>query len=484
MSKFKSNDEYFAYSKTLSVIPTEDIVQLLNTFKIKVPFYAHRFILRETIYPKVFQTKLYQTYSDELKYRLKGYNDYSIYLLEKLIQDFNLDFDAAKYKEIFFNFLFLNKELYNLKNAFFDDLEKLKYKYTVDFEKINYNEFIRLFANIYYEPSGYLDGVSLKILKDVLVHSCTLGDLRGLGEKYKVAVPRRINKGKLVEILAARFRLTEQEAELLNTKSVLELEIYAKEKGFNISIDLKKSDMVEYIIFDLKMYHSDIIKDNHRYDVPLVSDIDSVKIDSIEFVQNDQDIPVTEKEEEVQELTVTIPSVSEEEEEIPLQETKPEVVVEKPKVVPTEPQKTPKEKAKSEPAVEKKEVAPTPIILEKDEDTEKPATVEEVKPEVNPEPKQEEKPQAKPEVKTEKPSEEKLEIQKIEDVEFSSEEKELLDEKINQIIKKYHKRRRHHRFWTIFTIILATAILLFAGYYLLDYFNIDLTTIFGYISLL
>ncbi|MFH0993487.1 MAG: hypothetical protein V1761_03960, partial [bacterium] len=179
MAKLKTNEDYFAYSKTLCVIPAEDLSALLVAHKIKVPFYIHRFVLKETIYPKVFQTQLYQTYTDELKYRLRGYREYSLYLLEKLVSEYNLDFDAAKYKEIFFDILFLNRDLYGIKDHFVQDLDKLKYKYAVDFEKITYRDFVIRFQNVFYEPVGYLDGVNLTILKDVLVHSCTLGDLRG-----------------------------------------------------------------------------------------------------------------------------------------------------------------------------------------------------------------------------------------------------------------------------------------------------------------
>ncbi|MGD9909942.1 MAG: hypothetical protein AB7U79_04955 [Candidatus Izemoplasmatales bacterium] len=430
MSKFKSIDEYYAYSKTLSVIPTEDIISLLESSKIKIPFYVHRFILRETIYPRVFQTKLYTTYSDELKYRLRGYNDYSIYLLEKLVKDYNLDFDAAKYKENFFNFLFLNKELYNIKNSFLDELDKLKYKYTVDFEKIKYQDFINQFTKVLYEPSGYLDGVNLKILKDVLVHSCTLGDLRGLGEKYGVKIPRRINKTKLVEILAARFRLSADETLLLNEKSVLELEIYAKEKGFNISIDLKKSDMVEYLIFDLKMYHKEIVKDNHSYLIPLVSDLDSVKIDTISFETNDQDIPVQEVQEE--ETPVVIDSQPEEETPVvePVKEVKEEEVLET-VVAPVA------KEEKVEPIVEVEPLKEKEIKVEKEE-------TKEILPILPPK----------------------------DSLSVTDEEKELLDEKINMIIKKYKKRRRTRRVLLVILFVFLLAILGFVGYSYLYYTNL------------
>ncbi|MFA5289552.1 MAG: hypothetical protein WC351_00750 [Candidatus Izemoplasmatales bacterium] len=427
MSKFITTDDYFSFAKTLSVIPTEDLLTLLRNHKITIPTYAHRFVLRETIQPKVFQSKLYETYTDEQKYRLRGFKDYSLYLLEKLISDYNLDFDAARYKETLFNLLFLNRELYGFKNAFIDDLEKLKYKYAVDFEKINYRDFITQFQDILFEPKGYLDGVSLKILKDVLIFSCTLGDLRGLGEKYGVKVPRRINKGRLIEILAARFRLSGEEAELLNDKSVLELEIYAKEKGFNISIDLKKSDMVEYIIFELGRYHQEMQRDQHDYQIPKPTDPDSVEIDVMEFEGNDQDIPVVELEEEVEEVPVV---VEEDIDEISPVSEPAEEPVEQPLLEPI----IEEEPAPVEPPVEKVEPA---LVVET------PKKAEPVKETLIPE-------------------------------EFSDQEKELLDEKINLIIKKYHKQKRRRRFWTAFTIIFAVLVLGFVGYCYLYYTVIDI----------
>jgi hypothetical protein len=444
VSKLKTNEELFAYSKTLSVIPAEDLAELLGASKIKVPLYIHRFVLRETLYPKVFANALYQTYTDELKYRLRGYHDYSIYLLEKLITDYNLDFDAAKYKEIFFDILFLNADLYGIKEHFFNELDKLKYKYAVDFETINYPTFLACFAKLFYEPSGYLDGVKLTILKDVMIHSSTLGDLRGLGEKFGVKVPRRINKNQLVDILTRRFRLSQGEIDLLNAKSVLELEIYAKEKGFTISIDLKKSDMVEYIVFSLNMYHLEVEKDAHNYDVPLAVDLDSVKIEEIQFVSNDQDIPVIASE------------------PVKASENKPEPLPE---------EKKPEPVVQTLPAEEEVTIAPIP---------ENPA---EVVPEKKPEPVVEKKKERLAE-KIEKPAEltvlpEKTEPQREPMIEpeptlkpvlaesgknFSEEERALLDEKINLIIKKYQKKRRQRAFWTVFWIVGGLAVLCFGAY--------------------
>ncbi len=447
MAKFKTNDDYFAYSKTLTAIPTEDLAQLLIAHKIKIPYYIHRFVLKETLYAKVFQPNLYQTFTDELKYRLRGYHQYSLFLLEKLIKDFNLDFDAAKYKEILFNLLFVNRDLYRIKDGMITDLEKLKYKYNVDFEKISYGDFIKSFLPIFYEPTGYLDGVNLSILKDVLIHSSTLGDLRGLGEKYNVKIPRRINKNQLVDILSARFRLSEADIELINTKSVLELEIYAKEKGFNISIDLKKSDMVEYLVFSLSLYHQEQIKDTHSYQIPLAADIDSVQVDAIEFETNDQDIPVTTKEAEVEPIQEDV-----------VQPVEEEVVVETPVMT----GETPVHEEEVIAPVVEETVAPEP-------EEPKEAVVSEPEPEVVEEPVVEQPVQKEPIQPTKAPVISKPE----EPLDFTDEEKALLDDKINQIIRKYNRKKRTKRFWTIFILVIVGAIVLFGGYVALYYFYLN-----------
>jgi hypothetical protein len=445
MSKLKTNEELFAYSKTLSVIPAEDLVNLIQSSKIRVPLYIHRFVLSETIYQKVFANSLYQTYTDELKYRLRGYRDYSIYMLEKLITEYNLDFDSAKYKEIFFNILFLNADLYGIKDHFFSELDKLKYKYAVDFETISYSVFMNLFGRVFYEPSGYLDGVRLTILKDVMIHSSTLGDLRGLGEKYAVKVPRRINKNQLVDILTKRFRLSEDEVVLLNAKSVLELEIYAKEKGFTISIDLKKSDMVEYIVYSLNLYHIEVEKDMHDYNVPLAVDLDSVKIEEIKFVSNDQDIPVilnepTPVEKPIEPTPEVKIATTPAEEEVVIPAEKPmepepivsEPVVEKAQEKAEKPEPEPEKQPEPQPTVSTPVLTPAPVF--EPEPVLKPAIVDSGK-------------------------------------NFSEEERALLDEKINLIIKKYQKKRRSKAFWTVFWIILGLAIVGFAGYCYYFYVN-------------
>jgi hypothetical protein len=318
MAKFKTKEDFFDFSKLLVVIPIDDLVNLMVRHEVKLPLYVHRFLLKETIRPQVFAEKLYDGFSDEQKFRLRGYDNYSIFKLEKLIHDYNLDFDLAKYKEMMLNLLFVNKEALVIRSFFFNDLEQLKHNYTVDLERMSYDSFMEIFKKMLYEQDGFLDGVSLEDWTEEVLTSYTLGELKELGLKYKVKIPRRINKGKLIEILSAKFKLSVDEKELLETKSVLELEIYAKERGFKISIDLKKTDMIEYLKYSLEMYDQYPKDDFFDYDIPLASDEEVVEEDLVEEVEEVQeevyipeevhdevDEPVVEKEApEVPEETV------------------------------------------------------------------------------------------------------------------------------------------------------------------------------------
>jgi hypothetical protein len=419
MSKFKNKEEFFDFSKLLLVIPLDDLIKLMNKYEIKLPLYVHRFLLKETIRPEVFEPKRYNTYTDELRFRLRGYDNFSIFLLEKMIGEYNLDFSLSRYKEMMLNLIFVNKEALVIRDKFFDELEQLKHNYTVDLEVMRYNEFYDHVQRMFYEQAGFLDGININDWDDDLLTSYTLGDLKALGAKYDVKIPRRINKGKLIEILVAKFKLSADETELLEMKSVLELEIYAKEKGFKISIDLKKTDMIEYMKFALGMYNTFPKDDFFDYHVPVFSDAEAVEGDLVE--------------EEVEEVYIPEEIHDEVEEE----------------VIP-EPVKVPEE-------VEE-EVLEEPVFEEsfaEEFEEEKSQYIEEPMDEATPV-----KEVHDIEIPSDLPAEPSLADSNL----LSAEEKELLDEKINLIIKKYYKKRRTRRIILTIVLVVVLAVGAWAAY--------------------
>ena len=405
MSKFKSNQEFFDFSVNMVVVPIQDIVERMKEHHIKLPLFAYRYLLKETIRDQVFEEKRFQSYSDELQYRLRNYDMHSIYLLEKLIKGYDIPFDLAKFKEMLFNFLYINRDQKEFDRSFFDQLIDLKDQYELEMENISYEAFYDVFSSQLYQTVGYIDGIQLNAWTDETLTSHTLGDLKALGLKYGIKVPRRINKSRLIEILAAKLRLEDEEVELLSKKSILDIEIYAKDKGFRISTDLKKRDMIEYIKFSLGLYHKEEVVDDYDYNFPIPKLAEALE-EEVEAIES----------KEVLEEEIIYPKETEEENEI---EQNDEVDV---------------EEVNDEDVVEENK-----DIIEEDAPTSpvKDVSIEEEK---------------------------RLPEDLVDTDLLTEEEKELLDEKIAYIIEKYHKKKKRRRIlkWTF--IILFILIIAFLAY--------------------
>ncbi|QLY39761.1 hypothetical protein HF295_02345 [Hujiaoplasma nucleasis] len=427
MSKFNNNQEFFDFSVNMVVVPIKDIVERMKEHHIKLPLFIYRFLLKETIRDEVFESKRYQSYTDELQYRLRNYDMHSIFLLDKLIHQYELPFDLPKFKEMLFNFLYLNKDTKDIDRSFFDQIIELKDHYELQVERMSYDEFYQLIENRLFQTTGYIDGIHSNDWTDETLTSHTLGDLKDLGQKYGIKVPRRINKNRLIEILAAKLRLTEEEVAHLSTKSILDIEIYAKDKGFRISTDLKKRDMIEFIKFSLGMYHKDIPNDNYNYNIPIPK-LEEELEEEIEEVKDEviEDVIIPEEPAEDDIIIEDIPEEEEIEEEIAIQETH-----------------------------EIEEIKEEEVQVKK-----------EVKKDLKKEPKQE--------IKEEIEEEEKdLPLELVDTDLLTEEEKELLDEKIAYIIRKYHKKKKRRKVFKVIFFTLLILVLAFVAYSVIHYLYID-----------
>jgi len=344
--EYKNIEDLNAEAVKYQNVSTEDLVNLFKNNHIYLPDYVHRFILVNVLKPYVFDMEKMQVYTDELLYRLRSYNYFSVYLLETLVTDLGLKVNVQEYKNLFMRFFLKNEKKFKTTIAFEKSLQQLANKKTGKGE--DFLQVMDKFHALFYTPKGYLDGLSLSILKESVNETYTLPELKELGAKYNVEVPRRINKNQLLEILAARFQLSAEEKESLNAKSVLDLTKYAKEKGFKISTDLKKSDMVEYIIYSLSKYHEEQEKDLFNYDVLTPEeDIDEALEQNV-LEATDQSIPVSAE------------YVAEPEPE-PTPEPEPEPTPEPEPVKEPEPEPEPEPAPAPAPAPVQKEAVPEPV---------------------------------------------------------------------------------------------------------------------------
>lgn len=446
MSKFKNNEAFFDFSVNMVVVPIKDIVERMKEHHIKLPLFVYRFLLKETIRDEVFEDKRYQSYTDELQYRLRNYDMHSIYLLEKLIRKYDLAFDLPKFKEMLFNFLYLNRNTKDIDRSFFDQIIEMTSAYELEVERMPYDEFILIFENRLFQTIGYIDGIQSNEWTDETLTSHTLGDLKELGSKYGIKVPRRINKSRLIEILAAKLRLTEEEVESLSKNSILDIEIYAKDKGFRISTDLKKRDMIEFIKFSLGMYHKEIPEDQYDYQIPMPQLEEDLEEDIDQAEDQVVEEPVVEEE-----LVPETPQIDESEEEQAIEETEAieeEIVVE--------------ELEEIEEIDDEEEIQETEPIQE-EPIKEEPIKEESLEEELD------EEDVDMPELNTETELPEELADSEL----LTDEEKELLDEKIAYIIRKYHKKKKRRKVFKVLFLILFLLIIAFAVYAFIYYMYID-----------
>ena len=257
MAKQAKQEEFiYLYSKKVRidkliesfvVIPSSEVVKYLKNKELFLPNYIHKALIRKNIAPVIANADHDEKFSDEMRHRLKWFDEYTIFQLERLAESYRIAIDVSEYKKDFWDIVIRHRRELGINNLEFVKLQNLTMKYQRQSQE-TYEQMKKNFDQIYFEPKGYFEGCKIDEASDVLVNSTTLTDIRDLGKKYGIDIPRRINKRQLIDIIALKLDLSETEQDELGKQSILELERTAKKRGVNISIELKKIDMIEYIL--------------------------------------------------------------------------------------------------------------------------------------------------------------------------------------------------------------------------------------------
>ena len=255
----KQEDFIFLYSKkvripklveSFTVIPSHEIVKYLKNKEIYLPYYVHKALIRKNIAPAIANAESTNKFSDEMKFRLKWFDKFTIFQLERLAEGYQLPINVQEYKKDFWDIVIRNRTELGINNLEFVKLQNLSMKYSKENQE-DYDTFRSKFTEIYFEPAGYFDGTELEEAKEVLTSATTLTEIRDLGKKYGVEIPRRINKKQLIDIVSLKLNFDDEKREEISKKSILEIERYAKRRKVNVSIELKKSDMIDYILIKM-----------------------------------------------------------------------------------------------------------------------------------------------------------------------------------------------------------------------------------------
>lgn len=283
------------------LLPAKSILNYFKTLGLMFPRSLRMDSLKEVISPYVYNEKPHVTpLTDELLYRLRWFETFSETQLVNLLPVFEDGILLAQYKESFWlNILgyMLQKQVSN------ENFEKL-FKLAQSLEKFpplevldgkKYNDVL---DPLFFDEDNFIDGLTTEIFRPVVYKCSTLGEVREIGKKYGVNVPRRLRKQELVEIildeLKDRGELTDKLEEEISAMTVIPLQRFAKNNDIKVSIELKKEEIIEYILKNAQQTKDTYFKpqantykvyDETDYVIPDVKEVEIEKAPAPEFVK-------------------------------------------------------------------------------------------------------------------------------------------------------------------------------------------------------
>ena len=236
---------------TLKDLPSKEIVAFFNEQGMNMPRKVRMSALHKVLDRKVRKPEFQKNFTDEVRYRLRWIKTFSEHQLEgTLTLISNADIYNEYRETLWLMFIKLHEELKI-------DTEKLAALYETargykQAQKESIAEYQRGLDSLFYDERNEVDGLEYNTFREVLAKSSTLNELREIGAKYNIDVPRRIKKEELVAIIvdacSASGKFSPEEEEKVKRMSVQQLQRYAKQNGVKASIELKKEDIIEYII--------------------------------------------------------------------------------------------------------------------------------------------------------------------------------------------------------------------------------------------
>lgn len=337
--------------QALIFYPADKVVRFFELIGLTVPRKLRMASLRRELDPFVTSKKIVlQTLSDEVNYRLSWYDHFSESQLVNLVPQFkDQDLDRKARETLWVNLLsyLFDKQVPENELLGFVKAAKEHQKGATLEEFIAYNDKLN---TIFFDEQNQIDGLTPEVFRPVLFKSSTLVELREIGKKFGVDVPRRLKKSELVEIIVRELKnqdkYTKELEEKVNGLAVIQLQRFAIENNIKASIELKKEEIIEYILANAS-------ETKEKYYVPSTPGVyEEIKPSARVYVDEEPAVVVAEPEPVIEKVVESEPMVTilpvDEEVEALKPEPKPVEKVEEPKVEvkPIEPQEEPKESVK------------------------------------------------------------------------------------------------------------------------------------------
>lgn len=250
----KINKKSYTLSDILEkmiLLPSEEMKEYFQTLKLSLPRKLRMMTARTVLDPYLEDKEQVRKLSDEMRYRIGWYDYFSEAQLINLVPQFNDGKLIKAYKvELWHKLVNLMVEK-KVSEPQFDKLVDMVDQITSPIREnfLVYNENLE---PLFFDKKDEIDGLNPDTFRGALYKASTLVEIRKIGLKYGVSVPRRLKKHELAEIvkdvLKERGQYTDSEGEKIDNMSVIILQRYAITNEIKASIELKKEEVIEYIL--------------------------------------------------------------------------------------------------------------------------------------------------------------------------------------------------------------------------------------------
>ncbi|VEU80685.1 hypothetical protein [Haploplasma axanthum] len=317
--------------EVLSNNPANKTLEFFQTIGLSFPRELRINQLRDVLRMPVLLTREERaSLADEMNYRLSWFNQFTETQLVNLFSFFkDTDLDKKYLEHLWLAMI----EHMTDKKISEHDFERFIKESTEHSKKngiklqnvIDYNKTIN---PLFFDQKGKIDGLKPDVFRPVLYKSSTITEIRELGLKYDVNVPKRLRKNELIDIIVAELKergeYTKETEDKLNSMNILLIQRFAINNKIKASTELKKEEVIEYILSNAnETREAYFVPSSSVYEVE-ASDIGEAMPEVIEKPIVIEEEPVVE--EPVEEEVKAEPVVEEEIKQEPIVK---EVIIEK-----------------------------------------------------------------------------------------------------------------------------------------------------------
>jgi hypothetical protein len=273
--------------KTIIYLPATQIKTFFHNLGLNVPRELRIGVLKTILKDKVNETrKTRLTLADELNYRLSWFSEFTETQLENLL----IFFDDPKIDRDYLQLLWIELLSYieekmvspqDVKTLLDDSIKHVK---AVGLDLPNMKTFNYELREIFFDGPNRIDGLPPKKFRPVLYKSSTLTEIRDLGMKYDVHVPKRLKKNELADIiikeLKDRGEYTQALEDNIRGMSVLLMQRFAIDHDIKASTELKKEEIIEYILSNAK-------ETRETYFSPVSEEVYDKEVDQVQLERED-----------------------------------------------------------------------------------------------------------------------------------------------------------------------------------------------------